>query len=172
MSIEEYIDAYILHSDREPACEYVDGFLVPKAMGTRKHGRVAANLGYLILTHYRDRFRVSMEQHVRNRATRFRIPDIAVEVRKPEFGQYPEVDDPVYLCVEIVSPPDTVEGLLSKCRGEYHPWGVPYCWVLDPDTCQGWEYHAADPQPREVTSEGQITAGEITFQLSDVFYDL
>ena len=170
VSVEEYIDAYILRGDPEPACEYVDGELIPKALGTRKHGRVAMNLGYLILMHYEQQFRVSAEQHVQNRPSRFRIPDVAVEERKPEEGRYPGTNDPVYLCVEILSPPDTLEGLLSKCRSDYHPWGVPYCWVLDPEACRAWEYHALDAEGREVREK--IAAGAITLQLCDIFHDL
>ena len=32
--------------------------------------------------------------------------------------------------------------MLAKCE-EYHAWGVPFCWVVDPVKRTAWEYHSA-----------------------------
>jgi Uma2 family endonuclease len=70
------------------------------------------------------------------------------------------------LCVEIVSPPDRVGKLFVKCE-EYHKWGVPYCWVIDPEHKIAWEYFPADLEPRKVAV--YLTAGPISLDLDDVF---
>ena len=44
-------------------------------------------------------------------------------------GPYPT--EPALLCCEILSPEDRLGNMLSKCE-EYHAWGVPFCWVIDP----------------------------------------
>jgi Uma2 family endonuclease len=72
----------------------------------------------------------------------------------------------VLLCVEIVSPPDRIGKLFGKCE-EYHKWGVPYCWVIDPERKIAWEYFPADLEPRKIG--GTLTAGPIHLALDDVF---
>jgi Uma2 family endonuclease len=72
----------------------------------------------------------------------------------------------VLLCVEIVSPPDRVGKLFGKCE-DYHKWGVPYCWVIDPERKRAWEYFPNDFEPRRV--EDDLNAGPIVLKLADVF---
>jgi Uma2 family endonuclease len=86
---------------------------------------------------------------------------------KPILGRYPGPKDPVLLCIEIVSPPDRAGKLFGKCE-DYHSWGVPYCWVIDPDRKIAWEYFPADLEPRKV--ETALTAGSINLDLADVFW--
>jgi Uma2 family endonuclease len=80
--------------------------------------------------------------------------------------RYPCPNDPVSLCVEVVSPPDRIGKLFGKCE-EYHKWGVPYCWVIDPERKIAWEYFPDDLEPRKVAEN--LTAGVIQLPLSDVF---
>ncbi len=56
---------------------------------------------------------------------------------------------------------------LAKCE-EYHAWGVPYCWVLDPVKQTAWEYHAQS-DPSKVEGEGTLHAGNLILQLADLF---
>ena len=128
VSVEEYIDRFI-DGDEKPTCEYKDGVLIPKSAGTKKHSQVQANVAILIGNTYLQTLNPLTELTTRLREGRFLFPDIAVEeLAKPIPGRYPGKDDPVLLCVEIVSPPDRIGKLFGKCE-EYHKWGVPYCWV-------------------------------------------
>ena len=103
---------------------------------------------------------VSVEEYI----ARF---DVAVEDRaRPIQGRYPGPDAQVFLCVEIVSPPDRVGKLFSKCE-EYHKWGVPYCWIVDPERKVAWEYTPEDIEPRRVIDA--LTAGPIRLTLEEVF---
>jgi Uma2 family endonuclease len=110
MSVEDYIKAYI-DGGAKPACEYVDGFLIPKGMGNRKHSRIQRRLLELLRAY--SNFEAFPELHARVRETEFRIPDIVVE-RKPVTEDYYPTK-PVHLCIEIISPEQTLGQMLEKC---------------------------------------------------------
>ena len=163
---EEYISRFV-EGGEKPTCEYVDGVLLPKSMGTKKHSQVQANIAKLIGSRYDEILNPLPELTTRLREGQFYVPDLAVEdLAKPIQGRYPGPHDPVLLCVEIVSPPDRVGKLFGKSE-EYHKWGVPYCWVIDPERKMAWEYFPDDPEPRKV--EEMLTAGPIQLTLDDVF---
>jgi Uma2 family endonuclease len=166
ISVEEYIARFVDRREK-PTCEFVDGELIPKPMATKKHSQVQGNLIRLIGSRYDETLNPLPELTTRLRETRFYVPDLAIEdLAKPIQGRYPGPNDPVLLCVEIVSPPDRVGKLFGKCE-EYHKWGVPYCWVIDPERKSAWEYFPSDPEPRRV--ENSLTAGPILLDLAEVF---
>lgn len=166
VSVEEYIARFV-DGNEKPMCEYVDGELIPKSMPTRKHGKVQANIIYQFRAHWSQQFDPIPELTARPRETQFYIPDIAVEDKtKPVAGRYPGPNDPVFLCVEILSPPDRIGKLIAKCE-EYHRWGVPYCWIIDPERKKAWEYAPDDREPR--VAQAQLTAGPIALQVAEVF---
>jgi Uma2 family endonuclease len=167
VSVDEYIARFV-DAGEKPTCEYEDGMLIPKPMGTKKHSQVQVNVAMLLRINYGKTLNPLTELTTRLREGRFLVPDIAVEeMAKPIPGRYPGKDDPVLLCVEIVSPPDRIGKLFGKCE-EYHKWGVPYCWVIDPEHKIAWEYFPNDIEPRKV--EDNLTAGPIVLALSDVYF--
>jgi Uma2 family endonuclease len=164
---EDYIARFI-DAGEKPTCEYVDGVLLPKPMGTKKHSQVQANITTLIRNRYGETLNPLPELTTRLREGQFYVPDLAIEdLAKPIEGRYPGPTDPVLLCVEIVSPPDRVGKLFGKCE-EYHRWGVPYCWVIDPEREIAWEYFPGDLEPRKV--QNAITAGPIQLALADLLW--
>ncbi len=104
------------------------------------------------------------ELTVRISATKFLVPDVCVTGDFP--GPYPT--EPVRLCCEILAPEDRLGTLLGKCE-EYHAWGVPYCWVIDPLKRTAWEYHA-NAEPARVTTE--LRAGNLSVNIADLFATL
>jgi Uma2 family endonuclease len=68
------------------------------------------------------------EIHVRISETKWLIPDVTVDRRL----ERPYPTKAVPLVVEILSPDDRLGATLAKCE-EYHAWGTPYCWVIDPE---------------------------------------
>lgn len=159
ISVEEY-----LRTDYEPNCEYLDGVLRRKTMPTYNHGMLefrfcelikALNLGY----------RGVPEQTLRLNETRYLIPDVAVQ-RLSEL-QRPYPTRPIALCIEILSPDDRFGEVLSKCE-EYHAWGVPVCWLADPDRQECWMYEAGG-RPQLVARNGILIAHEMEIKVSDVF---
>ena len=55
--------------------------------------------------------------------------------------------------------------MLAKCE-EYHAWGVPFCWVIDPVKRTAWEYHAAAESVRATTA---LSAGLLSVNLEELF---
>jgi Uma2 family endonuclease len=158
VSIEEY-----LRRTEKPNCEYVDGVLHPKAMPTTLH----AILQYALLMLLRRQGALALpELTVRVSGTTFLVPDVAV-VRDI---QVPYPMDPALLCVEILSPDDRVGMMLAKCE-QYHAWGVPYCWVIDPEKQTAWEY-AKDGEPERLDRSGVLRAGAWTVRLDELFAEL
>ena len=104
------------------------------------------------------------ELTVRISPTKYLVPDVCVAGGFP--GPYPT--EPVQLCCEILSPEDRLGAMLGKCE-EYHAWGVPFCWVIDPVKRTAWEYHAGT-EPVRVTPT--LRAGELTVQLEELFSEL
>jgi Uma2 family endonuclease len=169
VSVEEYIARFV-DGGEKPTCEYEDGELIPKPMPTRNHSQVQVNIAVFMRARYVETLRPLTELTTRLRKTQFYVPDVVVyEVAKPIKGRYPGPDDPVLLCVEIMSPPGRAGKLFGKCE-EYHTWGVPYCWVINPDRKIAWEYFPDDVEPRKV--EEALTAGPIRMGFGDLFWDV
>jgi Uma2 family endonuclease len=163
LPVGDYIKTYI-DGGATPPVEYVDGRLLPKGMGTRKHSRIQRRVLEL-LGAYRT-FEAFPELHARLRETEFRIPDIIVE-RKPVVNEeYPV--SPVYLCIEILSPDQTLRQLFDKCE-RYHAWGTGYCWVIDPEAPSAWEYHQKNGRPHSRPFGEALTAGEISLPVVEIF---
>ena len=101
------------------------------------------------------------EVTVRLSPTKYLVPDV---VAAPVL-QNPYPTEPVLLCCEILSPEDRLGTMLAKCE-EYHAWGVPYCWVIDPVKRTAWEYHAG-AEPVRVSSA--LRAGEYAAGVDELF---
>jgi len=89
------------------------------------------------------------------------------ESRRELQSSYPT--EPVLLCCEILSPEDRLGAMLGKCE-EYHAWGVPFCWVIDPIKRNAWEYHS-DAEPVRVTAKlhaGDFSIGD--FSISEELF--
>ena len=155
VSVEDY-----LRRTEKPYCEYIDGVLYPKAMATKLHALIQK-----ILLRLLDKQGVEAlaEVHVRLSPTKWLIPDV---IAAPEI-QSPYPTEPVLLCVEILSPEDRVGATLAKCE-LYHAWGVPFCWVIDPEKQTGWQYHSGG-EPERLDRSGTLTAGELKVPLEELF---
>ena len=68
---------------------------------------------------------------------------------------------------KILSPEDRVGATLAKCE-LYHAWGVPFCWVIDPEKQTGWQYHSGG-EPERLDRSGTLTAGELKVPLEELF---
>ena len=154
--VEEY-----LRSSEKPNCEYKDGVLYPKALPTKIHSIIQRALMMLLLKQSVEAY---PELTVQIAPNRYLVPDIAVAGDFP--GPYPT--KPVLLCCEILSPEDRLGAMLGKCE-EYHAWGVPFCWVIDPVKRTAWEYHSA-AEPVRVAAT--LRAGELSVNLEELFSPL
>jgi Uma2 family endonuclease len=151
------VEDYLRLTDK-PTCEYREGTLYRKPMPTKFHGVLEFMLVAMLRKLGLD---AVAEVTVRLSPTRYLVPDViaATEIQSP----YPT--EPVLLCCEILSPEDRLGTMLAKCE-EYHAWGVPFCWVIDPVKRTAWEYHAAE-EPARATET--LRAGEISVSLKELF---
>ena len=160
--LEEY-----LRTSFKPACEYRDGVLTQKPMPTLKHSLVQFAVNKLIDALFPG-FEAGPELTVRLRENRYLVPDIAVQRKDRIQDPYPT--EPVHLCVEILSPEDRFSEVIAKGE-EYHAWGVPMVWIIDPVNQAAWEFSPSHPL-HEVPSGGSLTAPEISIPLADIFSGL
>ncbi len=151
------VDAYLRLTEK-PYREYRDGVLYPKAMPTKLHSIIQRVLMTMLQNQGASPF---PELTVRISATKYLIPDVAVADDFP--GPYPT--EAVRLCCEILSPEDRLGAMLAKCE-EYHAWGVPYCWVIDPVKRAVWEYHSGGEPVRAAEA---LRAGEVAVSIDELF---
>lgn len=150
--------AEYLRRTEKPNCEYRDGGLYPKAMPTSLHAWMQSLL-ILLLT---GRGKLAWaELTLRVTPSRFLIPDVAVvaQLQFPYPAQAPE------LCLEILSPDDAMQATLDKCQ-EYHAWGVPTCWVIDPVKQKAWQCSAVSEAQ---LATGTLHSGGLSLEINELF---
>jgi len=79
------------------------------------------------------------EVRVQIRPSRFRVPDVCVTLGEP--GEE-VLTKPPFICIEILSPEDRMSRVEVRIN-DYLAMGVPYVWVLDPETKQAFTATAA-----------------------------
>jgi Uma2 family endonuclease len=158
VSVEDY-----LARTEKPNAEYENGILYPKPMPSFAH----SDLEYIATDLLRRQgARAFPELTFRVGPTRFLIPDVAVVARVE--GDY--LTEAPILCIEILSPEQRLGEMLAKCE-QYHTWGVPYCWVIDPEKRTAWEYHK-NGEPVKAVRNSALRAGDLSVALEELFSGL
>jgi Uma2 family endonuclease len=131
VTAEEY-----LTSTYRPDCEYVNGHLLERNVGRKPHSHTQTFvLAWLWNRRHEFGCEPYVEQRIRVAVDRFRVPDVVV-VRTPSPDE--EVfTEPPYLCVEVMSPDDTMSSLQDRLD-DYIGFGVANIWVIDPWKGHGW----------------------------------
>ena len=151
------VETYLRLTEK-PNREYRDGVLYPKAMP----GKLQSIIQRVLMTMLQEQGATPFpELTLCISPPKYLIPDVAVADDFP--GPYPT--EAVRLCCEILSPDDRLGTMLAKCE-EYHAWGVPFCWVIDPVKRAAWEYESGG-EPCRVT--GVLRAGGIEVGLDELF---
>ena len=153
MPVDEY-----LRLTEKPYREYRDGVVRAKPMPTKFHSALEFMLVLMLRKLGLDALH---EVTVRLSPTKYLVPDV---IAAPVI-QSPYPTEPVLLCCEILSPEDRLGAMLGKCE-EYHAWGVPFCWVIDPVKRSAWEYHSAG-EPVRVTT--LLRAADLSISLEELF---
>ena len=161
--VEEY-----LRLTGDPNAEYRDGEVSRKTMPTKLRALIQKILIRMLEAQNLsgEGLDVYPELTVRLSPTKFLVPDVTVTGDFP--GPYPT--EPVLLCCEIMSPEDRIGALLAKCE-EYHAWGVPRCWVIDPVRRSAWQYDRTG-EPVPTSSTGMLRTSTFTVALADLFSSL
>ena len=130
ISVEEY-----LASSYEPDCDYVDGRIEERIVGEWTHSKLQAKLAAHFLTQYAEAgIQVATEIRVQVKPDRYRVPDVCIVLGDP--GEE-ILTKPPFLCIEILSPEDRMSRIEQRIS-DYLEMGVPYVWVLDPQTQQAY----------------------------------
>src|SRR5258708_2548243 len=136
ISVEDY-----LASSYEPDCDYVDGHLEERNVGEWNHSRLQGRVCAFLMARYEpDGVQVAPELRIRVKPGRFRVPDVCVFLSDPG-EQVPS--RPPFICIEILSPEDRMSRVGVRIN-DYLSMGVPYVWVLDPETRQAFVATAAE----------------------------
>ena len=158
VSVEEY-----LRTSYRPDCDYLDGEVVERNLGEKQHSRTQREILLYLATHYPNlRERLLPEQRVQVRANRYRIPDVCVIAA--EAVDQNIITTPPDLCIEILSPEDTMTRTLDRIS-DYFSMGVPTCWIIDPTSREGW---VATPGRLEEPSDGILRAASLEMPLAEV----
>ena len=123
------VSEYLATSYR-PDRDYIDGELKERNVGETLHRSAQLYLGALFLAQ-EQAWQVfpTTEQRIQVSADHFRVADLCV--RRLSDGAEPIVRRPPLLCVEILSPGDSLSGL-QDVVDDYLAMGVEHVWVVDP----------------------------------------
>jgi hypothetical protein len=138
ISLDEY-----LRTSFHPDCDFVDGVVLDRTVGMRRHAYAQAQIPSWF--NNVQRLQSLTELRVRVGPSRIRIPDVVVcEIPLPDEEVF---TTPPWLCIEVMSPDDTVAAMQDRLD-DYLQFGIPNIWVIDPWKHRGWH----------VTAEGWATA--------------
>jgi Uma2 family endonuclease len=134
-------------------------------VGEVDHSDLQTAIAHYLRTHYKKRIWAGVEVRVQVKKTRFRIPDITVML-----GSKPDeriIRTPPVLAVEILSPDDRA-GYLEEKINDYLIFGVPYIWVINPETRRAYIH---TPTGSHEVRDGVLRAESagIEVPLSEVF---
>jgi Uma2 family endonuclease len=135
VTVEEY-----LRTSYDPDREYVDGEVLDRNVGRKRHSKVQACLISFLMAHA-TRFGIFTlpEWRMCTGETRYRIPDVVI-VAGPEPDEE-VLSTPPLVCIEVLSPEDRMSRVLNKVA-EYLTFGVRYVWVLNPESNEAFVYTA------------------------------
>src|SRR5581483_3136151 len=154
-----------LETEREKYFEQIDGRLVERNVGGGTHSDCTFKLVTLLKAIASQRnARVRLEWSLAH-GDEWMTPDVMLSCP----AQFQEdargyLIAPAFLCIEILSPSDREAELFRKCS-RYHAWGVPHCWVIDPQAKACFEYHGGNDFIL-ADETGALTAEDIRIPVS------
>ena len=127
ISLEEY-----LATSYSPDREYRDGVVLERNLGTRSHALLQTALGAYFHRRRREwRIEAFTELRIRVRKDWYPIPDVCIYEEPVPDEEVPT--RPPLLWIEILSPDDRMTDVWRKAD-ELVANGVPYVWIIDPET--------------------------------------
>lgn len=160
ISVDEY-----LRTSFDPDCDFVEGEVLERNVGKRRHSYAQIRIGAWFVHRQQDlRLEPMTELRMRVGPNKIRIPDVLVsEMPLPDEEVF---TSPPYLCIEVMSPDDTMASLQDRLDDYLH-FGVPNVWVVDPWKHRGWHV-TADGWANAVGGIMRTADGRIALPLVDV----
>lgn len=133
ISLEEY-----LGQSYDPDCEFLEGELKERNVGEFDHSDLQGSLYFFFRQHQKLLgLRALVEQRVRVKAERYRVPDLClVGLERPQDGVVSVAPE---LVVEVLSPDDRMVDVEEKIA-DYLEMGVGEVWVVNPRKAHGWSF--------------------------------
>ena len=137
LSFDEY-----LATTYRPDCDYIDGELQERNLGTFDHSNFQGALIECLYKREREWNTRSLPGlRLRVSATRVRIPDVCILSRDQPIEEI--ITQPPLVCIEILSEGDTLRSTRPRLD-DYREFGVPNLWVFDPTKLEAWAYDGAE----------------------------
>ena len=161
LSVEEY-----LHTTYRPDVDYVEGHIEERNLGEFDHGNLQG-IFFEIFRRNRKLWQVrpALDCRVQVSPTRFRVPDVCIV--SLEYPKEQIIRHTPMLCIEIVSPEDTLAKLLRRAE-DFFAMGVPIVWVVDPRT-RSVHIRANGMDSTQQTGSLTLPGTPITISLEEVF---
>lgn len=119
-----------LRTSYSPDCDYVDGEVQERNMGEQDHSDLQTRIAVLLSApENMSSIRVNTELRVQVKEGRFRVPDVCIRRKTAPSEQI--LRHPPLLCIEVLSPEDTLLRTRQKVR-DFLDMGVLQVWVVDP----------------------------------------
>lgn len=163
LSIQEF---HQLYDGAKPAYEYWFGEAVQKSMPTTLHGIVQFLIATLL---ERAGWNTSLEVRLKIVPDAEPVPDV-IAVHGKFRGAYPTAAPE--LCVEILSPRDTLPKALDKAK-RYISWGSHCVWIIDPEKRTAWTLSREQrDQPAWIPPGGVLRSDDTELSLELLFSEV
>jgi Uma2 family endonuclease len=137
LTLEEY-----LQTAYHPDCDFVDGILEERNVGSIKHSILQTFLAVWFSSNGRDwRVRPLVELRTQVSASNVRVPDVAVVSIDAVLPDAALIAPPL-IAIEILSPEDRMPRVLGRLD-DFLAMGVPNVWLLDPIERVAYTYAAS-----------------------------
>jgi Uma2 family endonuclease len=164
ISVEEY-----LRTTYRPDCDYVDGQVLERNVGEKDHGKLQFRIAKWLDARAEELgIFVFQEQRVRVGPRRFRIPDLCVVAGAEPDEQV--FTSPPHICIEILSREDRLARMQERLN-DYHAFGVPHIWIIDPLDRRAWEMKDGGLFPVEDLVL-RAASPEVVLPLEEVFAEM
>ncbi len=150
--------------------EYIDGRWIPKP----DLGRLdTSETIQAILTSLRP-LRETVGGQILSGWHMLAVPDLLRPDVVMSFPRYSNYDGylvaPAFLTVEVRVDKEQVSSLVRKCRQRYHPFGTPFCWIIDIANREGYEFHRDSDEP---VIRQTLTAGpNVSLSVEQIFNEV
>ena len=150
--------------------ELINGREIQKPLPKKKHFLIRSYLVWRLRNDLPTRYRVGSELNVLCGPDRL-VPDVVVVERSARY-QDDDLADPAILCVEIISPGQTLAELFDKADRLLKA-GTPLCWIIWPERRKAWMYSADDLEEtkthlRATLPEGGLLEVELAAMWSEL----
>jgi hypothetical protein len=102
------------------------------------------------------------------------VPDLLRPDVVMSFPRYSIYDGylvaPAFLTVEVRVDKEQISTLATKCREKYHPFGTPFCWIIDIASREGYECHRDSDEP--VTRRTLTAGAQVSLSVEQIFSEV